>query len=56
MVAEGVGTARTALSLAERYDVELPICEEIHKVVLGKQRPVDAYRGLRPAGHESDPG
>jgi glycerol-3-phosphate dehydrogenase (NAD(P)+) len=56
MVAEGVGTARTALSLAERYHVELPICEEIHKVVLGKQRPVDAYRGLRPAGHEADPG
>jgi glycerol-3-phosphate dehydrogenase (NAD(P)+) len=56
MVAEGVGTARTALSLAERFHVELPICEEIHKVVLGKQGPVDAYRGLRPAGHESDPG
>ena len=56
MVAEGVGTARTALSLAERYHVELPICEEIHKVVLGRQRPVDAYRGLRPAGHEADPG
>ena len=56
MVAEGVGTARTALSLAERYHVELPICEEIHKVVLGEQRPVDAYRALRSAGHESDPG
>ena len=56
MVAEGVGTARMALSLAERYHVELPICEEIHKVVMGVQRPVDAYRGLRPAGHEADPG
>jgi glycerol-3-phosphate dehydrogenase (NAD(P)+) len=56
MVAEGVATARTALSLAERYHVALPICEEIHKVVLGKQRPVDAYRGLQPAGHEADPG
>jgi glycerol-3-phosphate dehydrogenase (NAD(P)+) len=56
MVAEGVGTARTALALAERYHVELPICEEINKVVLGNQRPVDAYRGLRAAGHEADPG
>jgi glycerol-3-phosphate dehydrogenase (NAD(P)+) len=55
MVAEGVGTARMALSLAERYQVELPICAEIHKVVMGEQRPVDAYRGLRPAGHEADP-
>jgi glycerol-3-phosphate dehydrogenase (NAD(P)+) len=56
MVAEGVGTARTALSLAERYGVELPICEEIYKVVMGQQRPVDAYRRLRAAGHESEPG
>jgi glycerol-3-phosphate dehydrogenase (NAD(P)+) len=55
MVAEGVGTARIALALAERYQVELPICAEIHKVVTGTQRPVDAYRGLRAAGHEADP-
>ena len=43
-------------ALAERYHVELPICEEVHKVVIGEQRPVDAYRALRSAGHESDPG
>jgi glycerol-3-phosphate dehydrogenase (NAD(P)+) len=55
MVAEGVSTARIARSLADRYQVELPICAEIHKVVMGEQRPVDAYRGLRPAGHEADP-
>ena len=56
MVAEGVGTAQTALSLAIHYDVELPICHEINKVVTGAQRPVDAYRGLRAPAHESDPG
>jgi glycerol-3-phosphate dehydrogenase (NAD(P)+) len=56
MVAEGVGTARIALSLAERHGVELPICEEIHKVVMGQQRPADVYRGLGDAGHEYDPG
>jgi glycerol-3-phosphate dehydrogenase (NAD(P)+) len=55
MVAEGVGTAETALRLAERYGVELPICEEIHKVVSGHQPALEAYRGLRPPGHESDP-
>jgi glycerol-3-phosphate dehydrogenase (NAD(P)+) len=55
MVAEGVSTARIARSLADRYQVELPICAEIHKVVMGERRPVDAYRGLRPAGHEADP-
>jgi glycerol-3-phosphate dehydrogenase (NAD(P)+) len=56
MVAEGVNTARLALSLATEYGVELPICHEIHEVVTGRQRPVDAYRGLRVPGHESDPG
>ncbi|MGC8513674.1 MAG: NAD(P)H-dependent glycerol-3-phosphate dehydrogenase [Acidimicrobiales bacterium] len=55
-VAEGVNTARLALDLAERHRVELPICEEIHKVVTGAQRATDAYRGLRDPGHESDPG
>jgi glycerol-3-phosphate dehydrogenase (NAD(P)+) len=56
MVAEGVGTAQTALSLAQRYGVDLPICTEIHKVVTGQQQAADAYFGLRPPGHESDPG
>lgn len=56
MVAEGVNTARLALSLAAEYGVDLPICHEIHEVVTGRQKPVDAYRGLRNPGHESDPG
>jgi glycerol-3-phosphate dehydrogenase (NAD(P)+) len=56
MVAEGVDTAQTALALADRYGVELPICTEIHRIVMGQQSPVDAYRGLRNPGHESDPG
>lgn len=56
MVAEGVDTARLALDLAARYGVDLPICHEIHQVVTGRQKPVDAYRGLRVPGHESDPG
>jgi glycerol-3-phosphate dehydrogenase (NAD(P)+) len=56
MVAEGVNTARLALSLAAEYGVDLPICYEINRVVTGRQKPVDAYRGLRHPGHESDPG
>ena len=56
MVAEGVNTARVALDLAEHHSVELPICQEIHKVITGRQRPADAYRGLREPGHESEPG
>lgn len=57
MVAEGVGTAGVTLELAERYGVDLPICEEIYKVVRGEEKPLDAYRGLAASpGHESEPG
>jgi glycerol-3-phosphate dehydrogenase (NAD(P)+) len=57
MVAEGVGTAALTLELARRYGVELPICREIHRIVIGEGAPRDAYRGLQvEAGHESDPG
>jgi glycerol-3-phosphate dehydrogenase (NAD(P)+) len=56
MVAEGVGTAALSLQLAERYDVELPICREIHRIVIGEGNPRHAYRGLLDPGHESEPG
>lgn len=55
MVAEGVETARAALAIAERYGVDLPICEEIHQIVTGSRRPDQAYRGLRLPGHEAEP-
>jgi glycerol-3-phosphate dehydrogenase (NAD(P)+) len=58
MVAEGVKTARTVMDLADRYDVDLPICAEINKIVTGQASAPDAYRGLllaRAAGHESGP-
>jgi len=56
MVAEGVNTATLVLELAERHDIELPICSMIDKVVRGEIAPRDAYFGLTPAGHELDPG
>jgi glycerol-3-phosphate dehydrogenase (NAD(P)+) len=56
MVAEGVKTAVTVMELAERHGVEMPICDVINRVVTGEISAVDAYRGLRPAGHELDPG
>jgi glycerol-3-phosphate dehydrogenase (NAD(P)+) len=59
MVAEGVKTAVTVHELAARYDVPMPICEEIYKVVSGEISPSQAYRGLLPflpSGHEADPG
>jgi glycerol-3-phosphate dehydrogenase (NAD(P)+) len=56
MVAEGVKTAELVLDLAERYDLQLPICRAIHQVVIGEMEPSAAYWGLHPAGHELDPG
>lgn len=56
MVAEGVRTAVLALELAQRHGVELPICSMIDGVVRGEVAPGEAYFGLRPAGHESEPG
>lgn len=57
MVAEGVKAAVTVQELAERYDVDIPVCREIYRVVTGAIQPADAYRGLRRhAGHEADPG
>jgi len=57
MVAEGVKTASTARELAKRHDVEMPVCDEIYKVVTGRSTADRAYKGLklRP-GHENDPG
>jgi glycerol-3-phosphate dehydrogenase (NAD(P)+) len=57
MVAEGVKTAATVMTLAERYGVHMPISHEIHRVVTGEITGLEAYRGLAvPARHEADPG
>ena len=57
MVAEGVRTAHTVMTLAQRYGVEMPISETIHRVVTGEITGLDAYRGLQAKpGHEAEPG
>lgn len=55
MVAEGVKTATVALELANRHRLDLPICTMINRIVNGEVQPLDAYRGLTPAGRETDP-
>jgi glycerol-3-phosphate dehydrogenase (NAD(P)+) len=54
MVAEGVHTCGVILQLARRYDVPMPISEEIHRVVYGGSSALEAYRGLvrHPPGSE----
>jgi len=54
MVAEGVATARAAVSLARRHDVDMPIAASVHAVLFEGTAPNDAVCGLlaRPLKEE----
>jgi glycerol-3-phosphate dehydrogenase (NAD(P)+) len=58
MVAEGVKTSRVVMELAERYEIDMPICREVYRVVNEGSTPSQAYRGLGRVdpGSEQDPG
>lgn len=58
MVAEGVKSAPAVMALAEKYNVHMPIAEEVFQVVQDKSTARRAFRGLlrTVAGAESDPG
>jgi glycerol-3-phosphate dehydrogenase (NAD(P)+) len=45
-VAEGVGTTRVAMALAQRHGVDMPICAEMDAVVNQGRSAQEAYRGL----------
>lgn len=45
-VAEGVRTAEAVRELAGRYEVEMPIADEVYRVLFENRRPVDAVRAL----------
>jgi glycerol-3-phosphate dehydrogenase (NAD(P)+) len=57
MVVEGIFTAEAAVELAKREGVEMPITENIYKVVKGEIDPQVALKDLmtRPRKHESEP-
>jgi len=46
MVAEGVDTTRSAKELAVKYNVEMPIVTEIHKVLFEDKDPLEAVDDL----------
>lgn len=46
MVVEGVYSAKAARSLAEKYQVEMPIIEEVNKVLFEDKPAADAVRDL----------
>nr|WHW29304.1 putative NAD(P)H-dependent glycerol-3-phosphate dehydrogenase [uncultured bacterium] len=56
-VAEGVKVAPVVAEVAAEHGVEMPVCGEVHKVLIGEIQATDAYRGLlrTPGGHETDP-
>ena len=58
MVAEGVKTCSVVMELAEKYNVDMPISEEIYKVVHKGNTVEDAFRGLikRQSHSEAEPG
>ena len=43
---EGLNTLKMALKLSKKYKVELPICEQVSKVVIGENSPEDAVKAL----------
>lgn len=54
MVAEGVPTAKAANQLAEKFDVEMPIMEQVYHVLFKGKDPQKAVRDLmaRPGKDE----
>jgi glycerol-3-phosphate dehydrogenase (NAD(P)+) len=46
MVAEGVRTTRSAVGLAAKYDVEMPISEEVNKILFEDKSPKEAIKDL----------
>lgn len=56
MVAEGVKTARSVHFLAERVQVDMPICEQVYQVLYEDKDPQKAVRELmdRDLKHEMD--
>ena len=45
-VAEGVGTAQAAVALAARYGVELPICQQVSRILFEGKPPAEAVKDL----------
>ncbi len=58
MVAEGVQSAPAVKSLAEQYQIEMPLVDDVFRVLTGETSARGIYKGLLrvQAGAESEPG
>jgi glycerol-3-phosphate dehydrogenase (NAD(P)+) len=54
MIAEGVSTAEAVKNLADRYHIDVPICEVVYEILFHKKSPQEGIRDLmaRPLKHE----
>ena len=55
----GISATELRTELAERHGIEMPVCNEVYRVLAGDIPASEAYRGLTPyyqAGHEREPG
>ena len=57
-VAEGVKTAKVVMELSKDYDVDMPISNEVYKVLYEGNNVHDAFKGLLKyeVGSEGEPG
>lgn len=46
MVVEGVFSAKAAFALAQKYNVEMPIVEQVNKVLFEDKKPAEAVKEL----------
>lgn len=58
MVAEGVKTCSVVVDLAKEYNIEMPISQEVYRVVHEGNTATEAFRGLlrHRIGSEAEPG
>ncbi len=58
MVAEGAKSAPTVIALAEQHGIEMPIAQDVYRVLQGNSSARQAFRGLLKVlpGAESEPG
>ena len=56
MVVEGMYTTEAAYEISRRYDIEMPITEQLYRVIKGDVSGPDAVRNLmmRRRRHEED--
>lgn len=54
MVAEGVETAKSAYKLAQQYEIEMPITEEVYNILYKGKKPADAVMELMTRKSKSE--